>query len=327
MQTLNQNLNTLKNKIARTIAVLRRVSPVWMRKLISRQLKDAFIDLEWMLYRSHHVFVRTEVSPPTHPILVISIPKNGTHLLRSILLSLPKTCSRLHLPSGIQGVNSCDALLAAGKSQLRNLKPGSVYSWHLPYFPEIASWLDEHEIKRFFIFRDPRDYTVSLCQFIMKNPPHPPPAPYFDFLNSLRNDSERLMHCIRGFTIGKATKTNLLSPDCLPDVNAMYRHFIGWRNDPNTCSVRYSDLASSQVPKSKNVQKNTFESMLRYLGVIDQPLSNEAFGELLETGTDPKKSPTFRLGKVGHWKQVYRPEHKEATDQIASELLLELGYL
>lgn len=316
----------MKNAVADGIEIFRRRSPSWIRGLLPRWCKDAIIDFKWALYRSNHAHLNRETLPPHSPILIISIPKSGTHLLKSILLTLPGTRLRTYLESGIEGVSSRKALFDLGREKLVQLRAGHIASWHVPFDPKLAAWLDQCGIKRLFLYRDPRDVMVSLCNFIMNKPPHPPPNPYFNWLRNLKNDDERLENCIRGFTIGSEGDPMVLSPACLPNVNLLYRGFLGWLNDPNTFSIRFEDLIQSSPNGSNELSRKTVSRMLVDLGMLKDELSNSALSELLTTGMDSKKSPTFRLGRKGSWKTTYKREHVQTFKEVAGDLLIELGY-
>ena len=40
----------------------------------------------------------------------------------------------------------------------------------------------------------------------------------------------------------------------------------------------------------------------------------------------PEKSPTFRKGKTGGWRNHFSDEHKQIFKDITGDLLIELGY-
>ena len=46
----------------------------------------------------------------------------------------------------------------------------------------------------------------------------------------------------------------------------------------------------------------------------------------LEASINPARSPTFRSGKTGEWKQRFTAEHKRQFKQAAGDLLIRLGY-
>jgi hypothetical protein len=106
----------------------------------------------------------------------------------------------------------------------------------------------------------------------------------------------------------------------------MYRQFLGWQNDPNTFSVRFEDLVTTELNGRNDRLRTIICRVLHFLGVLKNDLSDFSLSELPETEMDPKKSPTFRIGKRGVWRTEYKLEHVQAFKEIAGDLLIELGY-
>lgn len=313
------NTNPL-HTLANLIEGIRRKSPVWIRKLVPRSIKDLFIDLEWNLYRSQNLNLNKQLKNPGNPILIISIPKSGTHLVKSLILSLPGTRLRNHFPSGIETSASREDLDLVYKKRLLKGRPGDVFSWHACYDPALATWLDQNNIKRIFIYRDPRDYTVSLHHFISDNPFQLPRTKLDEIFSNLENDRERLMKCITG--IGQNGHRQIMSSSHLGNVHHVYQASMNWLNDPNTFCLRYEDLINNDPDQVKS----TLLSILNYLEIAAGRVSESAVDELVSTGLDNKKSPTFRLGKKGSWRHEYNREHVETFKQVAGDLLIKLGY-
>ena len=46
----------------------------------------------------------------------------------------------------------------------------------------------------------------------------------------------------------------------------------------------------------------------------------------IESSINPTRSPTFRSGKTGEWKQHFTKEHKKIFKDVAGDLLVKLGY-
>jgi len=281
----------------------RRYSPAWLRNLLPRWFKNIWIDLEWRFYRSKNRHLNKEVLYPQKPILVISIPKSGTHLIESLLLTLPGMRMGEYLSSGIEGVTDRKMLLTLGKQKLSKAQPGQTYRWHLPYDPEIVGLLNDYGLKRLFLYRDPRDYVVSFYNFIMKRPPHSYHIPYDEAFRAMNSDNDRILACIQGWVANRKENSGSFSPTSVPNVGLLYQRFLGWKNDPGALSLRYEDLVSDLSNGNSNHSYPTMNSILRYLNLADSPLSPGAYSEWIETGGDTKKSPTFRSGKIGSCKQ------------------------
>jgi hypothetical protein len=54
--------------------------------------------------------------------------------------------------------------------------------------------------------------------------------------------------------------------------------------------------------------------------------SREQAISVLGHSIDPQRSPTFRSGKVGGWREHFTPEITALFKQEASDLLVQLGY-
>jgi hypothetical protein len=48
--------------------------------------------------------------------------------------------------------------------------------------------------------------------------------------------------------------------------------------------------------------------------------------QVLEESINPQRSPTFRSGKSGGWKQHFTDLHRQQFKQVAGEMLICLGY-
>ncbi len=318
----SERLPSLAHYICRGdfIRILRKHAPSWLRKITPEWFKVLLRDFQWKSYQFECRYLRREVRRPTHPILVISIPKCGTYLLRNILLGLPGTRFRKHIWIHPTLIDSPLAL-AQCKKDLSNFKKGEVRLCHIPFHPDLGMWLDKQGIKRIFIYRDPRDYAVSHYHFIMDLIPR---HPYYEIFKHCQTNGERLMACIRG--IGEGQRAGTLSESSFPNVDILYRRFLGWRNAPHTFSLRYEDLIQKADKDSIPKTKELFASLFSYLGILKNRLSDEALIELLKVARNPKNAHTFRRGLEGSWRSEYTKSHITAFKEIANNLLLELGY-
>ena len=48
--------------------------------------------------------------------------------------------------------------------------------------------------------------------------------------------------------------------------------------------------------------------------------------QALAEGVDPRRSPTFRRGKAGAWREHFSPETKALFKEVSGDLLIRLGY-
>ena len=47
---------------------------------------------------------------------------------------------------------------------------------------------------------------------------------------------------------------------------------------------------------------------------------------MLDQSIEPARSPTFRTGKSGGWREAFTAAHKQAFKQVSGDLLQLLGY-
>jgi hypothetical protein len=47
---------------------------------------------------------------------------------------------------------------------------------------------------------------------------------------------------------------------------------------------------------------------------------------MLAASIDPSRSPTFRRGQIGGWREEFTAEHKALFKEVAGDILIELGY-
>ena len=118
-------------------------------------------------------------------ILVNSIPKSGTHLLLNVIYAIPGARAGSSFLWQLSRPDSREPQYL--DEEIRSFRTGDVHAGHIPYSAEIAAWLDEHEVRQVFIYRDPRDVTVSLWRYIMK--PGPERHPFFEMYNRFGSKS------------------------------------------------------------------------------------------------------------------------------------------
>lgn len=85
-------------------------------------------------------------------------------------------------------------------------------------------------------------------------------------------------------------------------------------------SIRFEDLVSENR-----------EEMIRKIVEFycEQSKTDPNVNEIVTiacNNINPRRSHTFRKGKVGGWKELYTDEHKDQMKAVAGELLIQLGY-
>lgn len=268
-------------------------------------------------YFAHGLSIPVFSVGPSSAILVNSIPKSGTNLLKNIVLALPGTryvgdmslADEIHQP---------EERFVFVQQSMTDTSPGCVYTGHIPYSPHIAEWLHQQNVKQIFIYRDPRDIVVSLYHYVMRDAPRR--HAYYEMYDNMGTDSQRLLSAICGYGEGKVKYR--ASASSIPNIRLVYDVNMGWLTDENTLAVRFEDLIDDvSSPESKAV--SAIMDLLNFLGI---PSNVALLQKLVHEGRQPNKSHTFRLGRQGSWKEEFTDLHIQAFKDVTGDLLERLGY-
>jgi len=246
------------------------------------------------------------------PILLgISFPKSGTHLLDQILLGFSRVAPfsrRLHsFYAEYEGDTGRRRTPAETTAWLDSLRPLDVTSAHLFASSAAVSRIVSPVFIPYFIFRDPRDVVVSHVFYVTEMEAR---HVHHDFYASLSDFDARLKVSILG------------RPDIdveFPDIAARFAPYIGWLDHPEVLKIQFEDLVKDRA--------RTLDRILdHFLARVPLSTSRSEVRDCLEASINPKRSPTFRSGKTGEWRQYFKPEHKALFKAAAGRLLVQLGY-
>jgi hypothetical protein len=247
------------------------------------------------------------------PILFANaFPKSGTHLLTQVLHGLtqlgPAVNSGLPAVVMYEGETGQPRGPAQIQADLARFHPGDTGFGHLHGTPEILGWLDKTPIAPFFIFRDPRDVVVSHVHYVTEMAPdHVHHAHY----RALPDFESRLRTSILG-------RPELEVP--FPDIQARFEPYLGWLKHPKVCVLTFEAFIGDAASVIGEVVDH-----VQAMGFTLNVARAEAL-EILGKAIEPKKSPTFRSGKIGGWRASLTGENKTLFKQVAGELLIRLGY-
>lgn len=242
-----------------------------------------------------------------------SFPKSGTHLLSQILEGFPRLGPAVN--SGLPVIVTYDNQTGAERPiadlhrDLRRLQPGDIGFGHLHATPEIAAVLCQPGFAAYFILRDPRDVVVSHVHYVAEmEPGHFHHTYYTEQLHSF---DERLRTSILGLPEGAAP---------FPDIAGRFAPFIGWLGRPEVLSLRFEDLIHDQTAQ--------LAAILHHAVQRGFPLQvpEAAALQILQAAINPQRSPTFRRGQTGGWREQFSDKHKQLFKDVAGDLLIELGY-
>ena len=235
-------------------------------------------------------------------VLCVSIPKSGTHLIERALCLHPRLYRRV-LPT-VKSANlhrwgDLDRLLAP-------LRPGQVVMAHLPYEPDYPKITATRGISPIFVIRDPRDVVVSEAHYLAANRSHRLHA-LFSGQATLK---DMVLLNVRGnqehgvFSIGEKL--------------GRYR---GWL-DSGALVVRFEDLIGEAGGGDDAAQLATLRAIFEHIGLPP----DDGFLARLGPRLFSRRSPTFRKGAIGAWRESFDQEVLEAFEESAGPYLEPYGY-
>jgi len=242
-----------------------------------------------------------------------SFPKSGTHLLTQVLQGMTRLGPAVN--SGLPAVVTFDGPTGQPRSvhaiikDLQRFSSGDVAYGHLHALPEVVSLLTQDGVAPFFILRDPRDVCVSHVHYVTEMEPNHVHHHYYRY--DLENFDERLRTSILG-------RPELEIP--FPDIRGRFEPYLGWLEHPEVLILQFEDFITQQDKTLLKVLDHA-----RGRGFPVNVGEQEAL-DILKSAIDPAKSPTYRSGKVGKWRESFTEEHKALFKEITGDLLVRLGY-
>lgn len=242
-----------------------------------------------------------------------SFPKSGTHLLTQVLAGFsrfgPVVNSGLPAITMYSGITGVECPLETILGEIHRLQSGDVGYGHLHALPEIVQALCRDGVAPYFIFRDPRDVVVSHVFYITeKEPDH---IHHHYYAHVLTSFDERLKVSIEG-------RPELDFP--FPNISARFEPYLPWLERPEVLTLHFEDFMLHKKETLGKILDHAVARGFCYHGERERAI------ELLSSSIDPQRSPTFRSGKVGGWKNHFTAKHKRLFKRVAGDLLVELGY-
>jgi len=245
------------------------------------------------------------------PIFGNSKPKSGSHLLLQILNGFTQIMPYKYVEADPIRMIEKKGRRRTEEEILNELKqtPQGVIGWgYVEPSPENVAFLCKPDRVNYFIYRDPRDMLVSQVFFATDmNEEHG----MHEYYKSLPNFGERLKVAITGID---------QDGPYMVGVKQRYASVFEWREQPNVMCIRFEDLI--------NNRDATLDAMLDEIESIGYkiPTPREKALSILVQAIQPRKSHTFRSGKMGGWREHFTEEHKTLFKDVTGDLLVKLGY-
>ncbi len=255
------------------------------------------------------------------PYVVITIPGSGTHLLEKALFYLNHSIPRWHFNQPNR-VTFCYMLDPNHPNYLLT------HFWMVPQMETLHRAL---QLKKIICIRDLRDVCVTILHKMREGswpgfnwyPSHTREA----FLE-LSNDEQ--LHFVLNYEYN-AADIGEIRQFSLPLVVSQA---IEYMKDPDVVIIRYEDLVGEKGNGTKVAQ---IKELKRLAEAIEVSVTEESLEEIADQlfGDHPDQEKrlkladpqiTFRKGKTGSWKDVFKEEHKEAFKQKFGDALIEMGY-
>jgi hypothetical protein len=242
-----------------------------------------------------------------------AFPKSGTHLLTQVLAGFsqlgPVVNSGLPAVTMYVAVSGEERPLGTILREIGRYRPGDIGYGHLHAVPEIVGVLCRDGMAPYFILRDPRDVVVSHVFYVTERESNHILHEYY--CDELNNFDERLTASIEG------------RPDwefSFPDIGARFKPYMPWLERPEVLLIHFEDFITKKEETIGAILDHAMARGFRYRGAREDAIAS------LAASIDPQRSPTFRSGKIGGWREHFTPAHKDLFKQYAGDLLVKLGY-
>lgn len=249
-------------------------------------------------------------------IIVVSIPKSGTHLVSKCLKLLTKKINH--------------QVEAFPKNDI-DLKDYFFLN-HLKYTEDNKINYIKDKYIKFFVIRDPRDQIVSYAYWgelllknnyeIFKQMHESPETQNENFIDLYAYKDLSFDALITELIINGKYYYNGFPPypyqTC--GIKDFYNSYLQWQKTPGFYTVKFENLVGEQGGGSKEIQINEIRNIAKHL---NREYSEEEIQMVAESLFGRQ---TFREGKIGSWKKHFTEEHKKLFKEVAGQLLIDLGY-
>ena len=252
-----------------------------------------------------------------------SFPKSGTHLLTQVLKGF--THLGPAVDSGLPAVTTFDGFTGRQRFEgeilvdLERCLPGDITYGHLHAFPAVVNFLCKEGMVTYFILRDPRDVVVSHVHYVAEMAPNHIHHRYYH--NTLKTFDERVRTSIVGVSAEElSVAMGIAVHEPLPNIRARFEPYLGWLECPEVLILYYEDF----ITQRRETIEKVFDHAIKR-GFAPNLRREDAI-EVLEKCIDPHRSPTFRSGKIGSWRDAFNQEHRRLFKQVSGSLLSQLEY-
>ena len=253
-------------------------------------------------------------------VYINSLPKSGTHLLTAELAKLGQlTNSYLHVKTKSVGQNDVNGEFRIDcfniERIIKRVPCSQFFSGHLPYDPELVAIMRKHNVVVINLIRDPRDMLLSMAYYIAHLKRHPLHREMRDCCPDL---SSQVAFLLNGKDRG--SKCGALGLDrYFPPYATVLERFAGWQRDQTIYTVRFEDLVGERGGGNNAAKRRILWEVSQHIGLDGH------VGEI-EVARGELKTPTFRKGIIGDWKESFESNTVELCDEQLGPHLKRMGY-
>jgi hypothetical protein len=196
---------------------------------------------------------------------------------------------------------SADEVIA----DLKRLKRGDLGWGYIPGTERFMTQMVQAGKVNYFVYRDPRDKIISFIKYAMEI--HESHA-MRDYYSSLDSMEDRISHTIYGV------------PGLVGNILDSYQSYLPWLDQPEVLSLSFEQLINDRTTCLEKMLTCVEEA--GYLIGMERATLYAALNEAMS----PERSPTFRAGRSGSWKEYFTERNKKEFKEVAGDLLEQLGY-
>ena len=255
-------------------------------------------------------------SPPQCEYALFTIPKAGSHLLIKALHLMCDTAPQWHTEP-----------LSPQETYSQNKYPYSHFALPEPLF---GFYSHSEHIKKIIGVRDLRDVCISIIYQIQKGtwPEFTGNKQKIEWFRSISFD-DQLMFVICQEYVTQPPPALLQLGIAQSSAQA-----VALCKDPTVLVCRYEDLIGPRGGGDAGMQKQEVQRLAHFLELNPSPSEVESIASKLYGNTvDPFGQgefshylSTFRSGKIGGWKKLFKERHIRAFKERLGASLIALGY-
>ena len=245
-------------------------------------------------------------------------PKSGTHLLDSMAVNVMAQANPEDNWMGNvdnSGFGTQVIHLDTFPKMLEEMPMHRYVKGHLAWDKNIAqSCIDNHWC-HVFIFRDFRDVAVSMAYHAQKDK---------EGTNFPKKEKYEEME------YGEVLKRIIAGDENISGVMDRWEIYAPWLNENYALRIDYGYIVKNKVMACELFLDYLVGQTGKYLGItvdIDDESFNKLMHRMMYRLERPERSPTYRNGKTGDWKEHFTNEHKELfKESDKNNWLIRLGY-